>query len=290
MPVGQLCGIALGLAGDGLYSQLVNLAVGAGGEHHSVSQAGKKGVPEGIIFVHVQHPGNAHRAPGGLIRFQGRVGEEPLQLVIKQIGHISGVFLASYAPFAPVAGDKLPSAGKFVHCQTAAVGTAPALGHAGLIPEGAELFIGEHGGLLAFLPAVPGDEGGAESPHNAGNIRTHGLASGDFLKAAQDGVVVESTSLDHNISAQLRGVGDLDHLEQGVLDDRVGQPSGDVGHSSPFFLGLFYPGVHKHSTAGAQVDGMGGKDGLPGKILHIVVQGLGESLNEGTAPGGAGFI
>ena len=78
MPVGQLGGVALRFAGDGLDAQLVDLAVGAGGEDYPVSQLREKGMPEGIVLIHVQHPGDANRAPGSLVRGQGLIGEQAL--------------------------------------------------------------------------------------------------------------------------------------------------------------------------------------------------------------------
>ena len=53
MTVRQLCGITLGFAGDGFYAKLVYFSVGAGGQDDPVAQSGKKGMPEGIIFVHI---------------------------------------------------------------------------------------------------------------------------------------------------------------------------------------------------------------------------------------------
>ena len=53
MSVGQLCRITLGLAGDGLDSKLIDLAVGAGRQNHPIAQIGKEHMPEGIVLVHV---------------------------------------------------------------------------------------------------------------------------------------------------------------------------------------------------------------------------------------------
>ena len=53
MTMRQLGRVALGFAGDGLNAQFINLAGGYGGQHHPVSQAGEKYMPEGIVFVHV---------------------------------------------------------------------------------------------------------------------------------------------------------------------------------------------------------------------------------------------
>ena len=188
-----------------------------------------------------------------------------------------GVFLAADAPFTAVAGDKLPSAGEFVDGQAAIVGAALALCHAGVKLQVADLLIGKHGGLVAGVAAAvitanfaivsvsifiivysatlcvafPGDQSRAESAHDTCDIRANGFTVRDFFKAAQNGIIVESTALNHDLFAQFRGVGHFDYLKQGVLDHRVGQPGGDVRNTGPFFLGLFHFGVHEHGTAGA---------------------------------------
>ena len=55
MSVGQLGRVTLGLAGDGLDAQLVDLPCGGRREHHPEAKSCEKGEPEGIVVVHVQH-------------------------------------------------------------------------------------------------------------------------------------------------------------------------------------------------------------------------------------------
>ena len=290
MAVGKLGGIAFGFAGDGLNAKLVNLAAGAGGENHPVSQLGEKGMPERIILIHIQHSGNAYGASGGIVRLQRGIGEEPFQLVVEQIGHIMGVLLAADAPFAAVAGHELAAAGELVYRESAAVGAASALCHAGLVFQGAELFVGEHGGFVAFLVALSGDEGSAEGAHDACNIGADGLAACDLFKAPQHRVVIEGAALHHDLAAQLGGVGNLDDLEEGVFDHGIGQPRRDVGDAGPLLLGLLHSGIHEHGAAGAQIDGMLCKDGGLCEIFYTVVERLGKGFDEGAAAGGAGLV
>ena len=83
------------------------------------------------------------------------------------------------------------------------------------------LFIGKHSGLAGFSlrqEALSGNEGRSESAHNPGNIRTDSLAVCDFLKTSQNGVVVESSPLDHNVCSQFCGVRHFDDFVQCVLD------------------------------------------------------------------------
>ena len=84
--VGEFGGVALGFRGDGLHAQLVNFSVGLGGENHPKAQFPEECCPEGVVFVHIQHSGNADDTPGGI--FQRGIVEHPLQL----IGHHVGAF------------------------------------------------------------------------------------------------------------------------------------------------------------------------------------------------------
>ena len=84
MAVGELGGVALGFRGDGLHAQLVNFSVGLGGENHPKAQFPEECRPEGVIFVHIQHSGNADDAPAGI--FQRGIVEHPLQLICHHVG------------------------------------------------------------------------------------------------------------------------------------------------------------------------------------------------------------
>ena len=121
------------------------------------------------------------------------------------------------------------------------------------------------------LIAFPGDKGSAECTHNAGDIRTDNLTAGNFLKAAQDGVIVEGAALDDDVAPKLRGIGYLDDLEQGILDDGVGKTGRDVRYLGAFLLRLFYLGVHKYGTACPQVNRVLCKKRRRGKILYTVI-------------------
>ena len=290
MAVGQLGRITLGLAGNGLDAQLVNLPRGSRREHHLVLQLGKEGVPEGIILIKVQHTGNAHLAPDSLVRRQGLVAEDPLVLVFVQVRDMILVALLADAALAAVAGDELAAAGEAVDGQAAVVGAALALSHGGGEFQAVDLVDGKHGGFHAFFVALPCDEGRAEGSHDTRDIRAHGLAAGDLLETSKNRVVVEGSALDHDILSQRGGVRHLDDLEKSVLDDGVGKARRDIRHGSALLLGLFYLGIHKYRTAGAQVDGMLREQSRLGEVLHAVIQGMGEGLDKGAAAGGAGLV
>ena len=82
--VGEFGGVALGFRGDGLHAQLVDFPVGFGGENHPEAQFPEECCPEGVVFVHIQHSGNADDAPAGI--FQRGIVEHPLQLIGRHVG------------------------------------------------------------------------------------------------------------------------------------------------------------------------------------------------------------
>ena len=271
MSVGQLGRVALGFTGDGLDAHLVDLPVGFRGKDHAEAQFGKERIPERVVLVHVQYPGDTHRATGRFLLRERIIGKQPFILVGKQVRHIlAGLFLA-HTFFTAVAGDEPTAVAEFVDGHETVVGTAVAAGHGGGEGQILDLFNGKHGADRARLVALPGDEGSAEGAHDTGDIRADGLAVGDLLKAAENGIIIEGTALDDNIFAQLCGGRHLDDLEQGVFDDRVGQPCGNISHRGTLFLRLFYLGVHENGAAGTQVDGMFGKQRFLGEILYRVI-------------------
>ena len=290
MTVGELCRITLRLAGNGLYAELVNFTVGAGGEHDAVAQPCEERVPERIVLVHVQHSGNADCASRRLCRVERGIGEEPLQLVLKQVGDIVCVLLSTDAALAAVARDKLASSGKTVDGETAAVRAALTFCHACFILQIAELLVGEHCAFLPVLVMLSGDQCRSERTHDAGDVGADRLAVRDLLKASQNGIIVERAALNDNIFAQLGGIGYLDYLEKGILDNGVCETGGNVGNARTLLLCLFYLGVHENCTARSKIDRMLGEQCRLCEVLHAVVQRFGEGLDEGAAAGGAGFI
>ena len=64
----------------------------------------------------------------------------------------------------------------------------------------------------AFFVTLPCNEGSTESAHDTGDVRTDRLAVGDFFKAAQNGVIVEGSALDHDVLSKLGGIGNFDDL------------------------------------------------------------------------------
>ena len=70
-----------------------------------------------------------------------------------------------------------------------------------------DLLDGKHGGLVACLVTLSGDQCGT------GNIRTDTFDTRDFLKTAQYGIVVKCTALYDDIFPELACIGKLDYLK-----------------------------------------------------------------------------
>ena len=79
----------------------------------------------------------------------------------------------------------------------------------------------QDGGLLAGV-ALFCNQGRTEGAHNAGNVRAGGLHPGDLLEGTENGLIVEGAALDHHMTAEVSGVGELDDLVEGVFDDGIG--------------------------------------------------------------------
>ena len=153
-----------------------------------------------------------------------------------------------------------------------------------------DLLAGEQAGGAGLAGAVAGQEGRAVGAHAAGHVRTDDVAAGEKLEGAQGGVGHEGAALDHAVLADLVKVAQLDDLEQGVLDDGVGEAGGHVTDGRTLLLGLLDAGVHEDGAAGAKVHRGGGVHGRLSELLDAHVHGDGKALDEGATAGGAGLV
>ncbi len=183
MPVRKLGRIAFRLARNRLDAELVDLPRGKRGEHDAIAQSGEKGIPERVIFIHVEHARDADRAPGCNLLCERLVIEIAVQLVLEQIWDIVLVFLLSDAALAAVARHILPAAGKFVDGQKTAVCAAFAASHCGFEAQFGNLSDGQHGRRFAGI-VLPRNQRRAERAHNARNIRANRVASENGLEAS----------------------------------------------------------------------------------------------------------
>ena len=194
------------------------------------------------------------------------------------------------ALLAAVAGDEAPTAAKVVNGELAVVRAAAA---ADMLLRHGEVrdVLGRKDGRGAVgAGAIAGEQGRTVGAHAAGDVGAHGMNAGELLKRAQRGIGHKGAALDDHLAADLLGVAQLNDLEQGVLDDGVGQAGGDVAHRGAFLLRLLDARVHKDRAAAAQVDrGLGVNSGV-GKRAHIHVHGHSETLDKAAAARRAGLV
>ena len=84
----------------------------------------------------------------------------------------------------------------------------------------------------------------SKGSHDARDIRADSPAARDFLKASKHCVIVKGTALNHYMTAEIRGICDLDNLKQRIFNDRISQTCGDICYGSPFLL----PGEIHHAV------------------------------------------
>ena len=116
------------------------------------------------------------------------------------------------------------------------------------------------------------------------------MHAGELLKRAQRGIGHKGAALDDHLAADLLGVAQLNDLEQGILNDGIGQAGRDVAHRGAFLLRLLDARVHKNRAAAAQVDGGLGMDGGIGERAHVHVHRDGEALDKAAATRRAGLV
>ena len=283
MSVSKLGRVAFGFTWDGFDTQLVDLTCGSRRKHHLVFQLCKEGIPEGVIFKHVQNTWDTNLSTGSLICGKRFIGKNPFIFVIEKVRDMILVLFLSKSALTAVSTDVFTAAGEFVDGQTTVVGTSAAVCHGGGVLEAVDLIDGKHGGFFTLLIALPCDQSSTEGTHDPGDIRADGLAVGNLLKAAENCVIIEGTTLYNDMLAKLGSIGNLDNLVEGVFDNGVGKTSGDIGNLSAFLLGLLNFGIHKYSTACSKINGMFCKKSCFCKVLYCVVQRFCKGFDKGTA-------
>ena len=283
MSVSKLGRVAFGFTWDGFDTQLVDLTCGSRRKHHLVFQLCKEGIPEGVIFKHIQNTWDTNLSTGSLICGKRFIGKNPFIFVIEKVRDMILVLFLSKSALTAVSTDVFTAAGEFVDGQTTVVGTSAAVCHGGGVLEAVDLIDGKHGGFFTLLIALPCDQSSTEGTHDPGDIRADGLAVGNLLKAAENCVIIEGTTLYNDMFAKLGSIGNLDNLVEGVFDNGVGKTSGDIGNLSAFLLGLLNFGIHKYSTACSKINGMFCKKSCFCKVLYCVVQRFCKGFDKGTA-------
>ena len=245
-------------------------------------------MPERVELVHIQHTRDSDNSAVCFIFRKRFSSEQQLLLEIIEIRNVVFVLLQAKTALTAVSGYELSTAGEPVDGQAAVVRASLALGIVSGIFQRIDLVDGEHGGLFrrCVLPAFPfmeaftRDQTGSESAHDAGDIGTDCFAVCCFFKCTKNTVVIEGSALYNDMTAQLRRIRDLDDLVECIFNDRVRQSCRDILHGRAFLLCLFDLGIHEYRAACPEIEGMLGKQGCLGKVLHGIVQRLRESLDK----------
>ena len=290
MAVAHLGRIAHALGRHGLDARLVGLLARLVGQLHAKAQARKERVPEGVVLVHVERARDADGAARGLIGAQHLAVKEQLVFLFEEIGGLGLLLFVTGALLAAVAGNEAPAAAKVVDGELAVVGAAAAADVLLRHGEVRDVLGRKDGRGAVSAGAIAGEQGRTVGTHAAGDVGTHGVNAGELLKRAQRGIGHKGAALDDHLAADLLGIAQFDDLEQGVLDDGVGQAGRDVAHRGAFLLRLLNARVHKDRAAAAQIDRGLGLDGGVGERAHVHVHRHGETLDKAAAARRAGLV
>ena len=185
--VAQLGGVADAFGGHRLDAGLIGLLRAGIAQLDVIAQRGEEAVPEGVVLVHVERAGDAHRAILGLCARQALAVEEQVLLELVEVGHlgqgvrVAGALLAAVARDEAVVLAGLRVLAKVVDGEQAVV-VALLAAHRGVLDlELVDLLRGEQGGAVAG-GAVARQQGGAVGAHVARNVRAHGLVTRQVLE------------------------------------------------------------------------------------------------------------
>ena len=288
--VAHLGRITHALGRHGLNARLVGLFARLVGQLHAKAQARKERVPEGVVLVHVECARDTHGAARGLVGAQHLAVKEQLVFLFEEVGGLGLLLFVAGALLAAVAGNEAPAAAKVVNGELAVVGAATAANVFLRHGEVRDVLSRKDGRGAVGAGAISGEQGRTIGAHAAGDVGAHGMHAGELLKCAQRGIGHKGAALDDHLAADLLGVSQLNDLEQGILDDGIGQAGGDVAHRGAFLLRLLNARVHKDRAAAAQVDRGLGMDGGVGERAHVHVHRDGEALDKATATRRAGLV
>ena len=288
--VAHLGRIAHALGRHGLDARLVGLLTRLVGQLHAKAQARKERMPEGVVLVHVERTGDADGAARGLVGTQHLAVKEQLVFLFEEVGGLSLLLFVAGALLAAVAGDKAPAAAKVVDGKLAVVGAATAADVLLRHGEVRDVLGRKNGRSAVGAGAIAGKQGRTVSAHTAGDVGAHGMNAGELLKRAQRGIGHKGAALNDYLAADLLGIAQLNNLEQGILNDGIGQAGRNVAHRGAFLLRLLDARVHKDRTAAAQVDRGLGMDGGVGERAHVHVHRDGEALDKATATRRTGLV
>ena len=122
-----------------------------------------------------------------------------------------------------------------------------------------------------------------EGSHQLGFVATTHLSTRKQFEGTYHRIVAHSATLYDNMTAQLLGVLQLQHLVEAVAHHRISQSGRKVGHRSTFAKHLLHLRVHEHSATCTEVAGSQTQTGLVGKIGNVVAQTGGKGREERAA-------
>ena len=271
MAMAHLGRIAYALGRHGLDARLVGLLARLVGQLHAKAQARKERVPEGVVLVHVERARDTDGAARGFVGAQDLAVKEQLVFLFEEVGGLGLLLFVAGALLAAVAGNEAPATAKVVDGKLAVVGATAAADMLLRHGEVRDVLSRKNGRGAVGAGAIAGEQGRTVGAHAAGDVGTHGMNAGELLKRAQRGIGHKGAALDDYLAADLLGIAQLNDLEQGILDDGIGQAGRDVAHRGAFLLRLLDARVHKDRAAAAQVDGGLSMDGGIGERAHIHV-------------------
>ena len=290
MAVAHLCRVAHALGRHGLDARLVGLFARLVGQLHAKAQARKECMPEGVVLVHVERARDADGAARGLVGAQHLAVKQQLVFLFEEVGGLGLLLFVAGALLAAVAGNEAPAAAKVVDGKLAVVRATAAADMLLRHGEVCDVLGREDGRGAVGAGAIAGEQGRTVGAHAAGDVGTHGMNAGELLKRAQRRIGHKGAALDDHLAADLLGVAQLNDLEQGVLDDGIGQAGRNVAHRGAFLLRLLDARVHKDRAAAAQVDRGLGMDGSVCERAHVHIHRDGEALDKATATRRAGLV
>ena len=271
MTVRDLRRVALRLGRDRLDAELVDLTCAGWRQYSPELQLTEEGRPERIVLVHVEDARDTYLATLGEIDRERLVIKHALHLISEEVRNVRLRLRLSEATLTAVTGDEVPAGTELVDGQDAVVVAALAACHAGRVLKMYDVIDRKHAGLdtaiggeryILFLTwlhlskmrilqliTLTCDQCCAEGTHDAGDIRTGDMGVEEVFKGAEDGIVVEGTTLHDDVLSEILRIRDLDDLIECVLDDGVGEAGRDIADAGAFLLRLLDVRVHEHGAA-----------------------------------------
>ncbi len=196
-------------------------------------------MPEGVVLVHVECARDADGAARGLVGTQHLAVKQQLVFLFEEVGGLGLLLFVAGALLAAVAGNEaaLPPP-KSLTVSWQLLEQRPQRTCFCVTVRCAMSSARKDGRSAVGAGAIAGEQGRTIGAHAAGDVGAHGMNAGELLKRAQRGIGHKSAALDDYLAADLLGIAQLNNLEQGILDDGIGQAGRDVAHRGAFLLRL----------------------------------------------------